>query len=64
MPADDNTQDAVRRVLKRRPPEDLPAAAEDRLRHRLDEEQPKKPPAKRVTPAAKRHRQPASRMST
>ena len=59
MPADDDSQDAVRRVLKRRPPERLPAGAEDRLRHRLDEERPKKSPAKRVKPGAKRRRKPA-----
>ena len=59
MPADDDTQDDVRRVLKRRPPEDLPAGAEDRLRHRLGEERPKKPPAKGVKPGAKRRRKPA-----
>jgi hypothetical protein len=59
MPADDDSQDAVRRVLKRRPPEHLPSGAENRLRHRLDEAQPKKPPAKRVTPGAKRRRKPA-----
>lgn len=63
MPTDDPTQDAVRRVLKRRPPEKLPAGAEDRLRQRLDEEQPKKPPAKRVKPGAKRRRKPVSRTS-
>jgi hypothetical protein len=54
MPADDETQDAVRRVLKRRPPEDLPAGAENRLRQRLDKERPKKPLAKRVKTGAKK----------
>jgi hypothetical protein len=56
MPADDETQDAVRRALKRRPPENLPAGAQDRLRHRLDEERPQKPPAKGVKPGAKRRK--------
>jgi hypothetical protein len=60
MPADDETQDAVRRVLKRRPPEDLPAGAEDRLRQRLDKERSKKSSAKRVKPGAKRRRKPVS----
>jgi hypothetical protein len=39
MAADDETQDSVRRTLRKRPPEKLPAGAEDRLRKRLDEEQ-------------------------
>lgn len=43
MAADDRareraTQDAVRRILKERPPEDLPSGAAERLRQRLDEE--------------------------
>ena len=45
MAADDRareraTQDAVRRILKERPPEDLPAGSAARLRQRLDEERP------------------------
>jgi hypothetical protein len=38
MAADDETQDAVRRILKARPPEDLPSGSEERLRQRLNEE--------------------------
>jgi hypothetical protein len=38
MAADDETQDAVRRILKERPPEDLPSGSEKRLHQRLDEE--------------------------
>jgi hypothetical protein len=43
MTADDRareraTQDEVRRILKERPPEDLPSGSEARLRQRLDEE--------------------------
>ena len=38
MAADDETQDAVRRVLKARPPEDLPSGSEERLRQRLNDE--------------------------
>jgi hypothetical protein len=43
MAADDRareraTQDAVRRILKERPPEDLPSGSEERLHQRLDEE--------------------------
>ena len=60
MPADEDSQNTVRRVLKRRPPEHLPAGAEDRLRHRLDEERPTKPLAKGVKPGAKRRRTPVS----
>lgn len=54
MAADDRareraTQDAVRRILKERPPEDLPSGSEARLRQRLDEERP----ARRVTRATR-----------
>jgi hypothetical protein len=38
MADDDETQDAVRRILKERPPEDLPSGSEARLRQRLDKE--------------------------
>jgi hypothetical protein len=43
MAADDRareraTQDAVRRILKERPPEDLPSGSAERLHQRLDEE--------------------------
>ena len=38
MAADDDTEDAVRRILQKRPPEDLPSGAETRLRRRLDKE--------------------------
>jgi hypothetical protein len=44
MAADDETQDAVRRILNKRPPEDLPSGSEARLRRRLDKE----PPARAV----------------
>jgi hypothetical protein len=45
MAADDRareraTQDAVRRILKERPPEDLPSGSVERLHQRLDEELP------------------------
>jgi len=54
MAADDDTQDAVRRILNERPPEDLPPGAEARLRQRLDQEPP---PARRVAaPRAARPR--------
>jgi hypothetical protein len=39
MAADEDAQDAVRRILKERPPEEPPAGSEDRLRERLDEDQ-------------------------
>jgi hypothetical protein len=51
MAADEDTQDAVRRILKERPPEDLPSGAEARLRHRLDKEPPARP---KTRPAAVR----------
>jgi len=38
MAADEDTEDAVRRILKERAPEDLPSGAEARLRRRLDKE--------------------------
>jgi hypothetical protein len=50
MAADDETQDAVRRILKKRPPEDLPSGSEARLRKRLDEEPP---PTRATSPARK-----------
>jgi hypothetical protein len=61
MAADDETRDAVRRLLKDRPPEALPAGAEGRLRRRLDEEKPRRkaPPASR--PAASRKNPAAAR---
>lgn len=50
MAADDETQDAVRRILQKRPPEDLPSGSEARLRKRLDAEPP---PARAAKPARK-----------
>jgi hypothetical protein len=38
MAADDDPQEDVRRILQKRPPEDLPEGAEERLRTRLDRE--------------------------
>lgn len=38
MAADEEDQDAVRRILQDRPPETLPKGAKTRLRKRLDEE--------------------------
>jgi hypothetical protein len=53
MAADDRareraTQDAVRRILKERPPEDLPSGSEERLRQRLDEERPARTATRRT----------------
>jgi hypothetical protein len=45
MAADDETQKTVRRILQKRPPEELPAGAEDRLRTRLDHESRRRGPA-------------------
>jgi hypothetical protein len=58
MAADDRarehaTQDAVRRILKERPPEDLPAGSAARLRQRLDEERPARAVARRTRTAAR-----------
>jgi hypothetical protein len=39
MAADDDTQGAIRRILKERPPEKLPSGSKARLRKRIDEEQ-------------------------
>jgi hypothetical protein len=50
MAADDETQDAVRRILQKRPPEDLPSGSHARLRKRLDEEPP---PARAAKPDRK-----------
>ena len=54
MAADDarerDTQDAVRRILKERPPEDLPSGADARLRQKLDDERPaRRRPTRTVT---------------
>jgi hypothetical protein len=46
MAADDETQDAVRRILTERPAEELPSGAEARLRTRLDQETSPKPVAR------------------
>jgi hypothetical protein len=43
MADDDDAQNAVRRILKERPPEDLPSGAAARLKKRLDAERPAKP---------------------
>jgi hypothetical protein len=53
MAADDETKDAVRRILKKRPPEDLPSGAEARLRQRLDEEAATRRAARAVTRPAR-----------
>jgi hypothetical protein len=50
MAADDETQDAVRRILQKRPPEDLPSGSHARLRKRLDDEPP---PPRAAKPASK-----------
>ena len=60
MAADDEPQDAVRRVLKERPPEDLPSGAEARLRQRLDEERPARSATRRTRTAARPTRQSVS----
>ena len=52
MATDDETQDAVRRVLKDRPPEDLPSGSEARLRQRLNEERPARTATRRTRTAA------------
>ena len=53
MAADDRareraTQDAVHRILKERPPEDLPSGSAERLRQRLDEERPARTATRRA----------------
>jgi hypothetical protein len=53
MAADDETQDAVRRILKERPPEKLPSRSEARLRQRLDEEQAARAVTRPARPARK-----------
>jgi hypothetical protein len=65
MAADDRareraTQDAVRRILKERPPEDLPSGSEERLRQRLDDERPARTAARRTRTAAPRTRKAVS----
>lgn len=60
MAADDETQDAVRRVLKDRPPEDLPSGSEARLRQRLDEERPARVATRRTRAAVRPTRKAAS----
>ena len=54
MAADEDTEDAVRRILKERPPEDLPSGAEARLRQRLNAERPAKTVERPAKPKAKR----------
>ena len=53
MAADDETQDAVRRILKERPPEDVPSGSEERLRQRLSEERPARIATRRTRTAAR-----------
>jgi len=58
MAADDRarepaTQDAVRRILKERPPEDLPSGSAERLRQRLGEERHARTVARRTRTAAR-----------
>jgi hypothetical protein len=60
MAADDETQDAVRRILKERPPEDVPSGLEERLRQRLDEERPARTATRRTRTAARPARKAAS----
>jgi hypothetical protein len=50
MADDDDAQNAVRRILKERPPEELPFGAEGRLRKRLDSERPAKSAARGARP--------------
>ena len=52
MGADDEKQDAVRRILTERPPEELPTGAEARLRKRLDQATPAKPVTRPARTAA------------
>jgi hypothetical protein len=63
MAADDEAQDAVRRILTERPPEELPSGAEARLRNRLDRETPTKPVARsaRATTVQKKKSKRAAR---
>jgi hypothetical protein len=61
MAADDETQDAVRRILKERPPEDVPSGSEKRLRQRLDEERPARTATRRTRTAARPARKAASK---
>ena len=61
MAADDETQDAVRRVLKERPPEDLPSGSEARLRQRLDEERRARTATRRTRTAARPTRKAVSK---
>jgi hypothetical protein len=56
MAADEDTQDAVRRILKERPPEELPSGAESRLQQRLDEEEPPARPVARTAGVRKKKR--------
>jgi hypothetical protein len=53
MAADDETQDAVRRILKERLPEDLPSGSEKRLHQRLDEERPVRAVTRRTRTVAR-----------
>jgi hypothetical protein len=57
MAADDEAQDAVRRILQKRPPEGLPPGSRARLRKRLDQE----PPPSAASPAGKTGRKKKSK---
>ena len=57
MAVDEDTQDAVRRILNERPPEDLPSGADARLRRRLDTETLDEQRLDKEAPARPRTRQ-------
>jgi len=61
MAADEDAQDAVHRTLEERPPEDLPAGAEDRLRRRLDDESPPQPANRKTRQPLAAARRPGTR---
>jgi hypothetical protein len=66
MAADDRarehaTQDAVRRILKERPSEDLPSGSEERLHQRLNEERPARTATRRTRTAARPSRKAVSK---
>ena len=67
MAADGETQDAVRRILKKRPPEDLPSGADARLRQRLDEEaaarRADRPVMRQAVPTARKKKPKTARKS-
>lgn len=66
MAADDRareraTQDAVHRILKERPPEDLPSGSEERVRQRLDKERPARSATRRTRSTARTTRKAVSK---